>query len=65
MGSGDRQPEIYIECIVRGAFMKVTAVDSASGTEACVFGPASTSSREVLTRNAVAKLSYLLRKRES
>lgn len=59
---GADKPEIYIECVVQGSVMKVTAIHSGSGTEASVFGPASNASREVLTRNAVAKLAYLLKK---
>jgi hypothetical protein len=59
------QREVYIECVVQGGFMKVTAVDSATGTEATVFGPASAASREVLTRNAAAKLAYVLKKRST
>ncbi len=62
MVSGDRKPEIYIECIVRGGLMKVTAIDSATGTEASVFGPA-TAAREALQHNAVAKLAYVMKKR--
>ncbi len=59
---GADKPEIYIECVVQGGLMKVTAVHSLSGTEASVFGPASNASREVLTRNAVAKLAYVMKK---
>lgn len=61
--SGAGKPEVYIECVVQGGLLKVTAIDSASGTEASVFGPASNASRDVLTRNAVAKLAYLLKKK--
>ncbi len=60
--SGADKPEIYIECVVQGALLKVTAIHSVSGTEASVFGPASNASREVLTRNAVTKLAYILKK---
>lgn len=60
--SGSGKPEIYIECVVQGGLMKVTAIHSISGTEASVFGPASNASRDVLTRNAVAKLAYILKK---
>ena len=45
--------------------MKVTAIDAATGTEVSVFGPASPSSREALTRNAVAKLAYVMNKARS
>ncbi len=60
--AGADKPEIYIECVVQGGLLKVTAIHSASGIEASVFGPASNASREVLTRNAVAKLAYILKK---
>jgi Domain of unknown function (DUF6898) len=62
MGTGSQKPEIYIECIVHGGLMKVTAIDSATGTEASVFGPA-TAPREALQHNAVAKLAYVMKKR--
>ncbi len=65
MATGGQKPEIYIECVVRGDLMKVTAIDSVSGTEASVFGPSSSSSRDVLTRNAVAKLAYVMKKKAS
>lgn len=55
--------EIYIECVAQGGLLKVSAIDSASGTEASVFGPLN--AREVLTRNAVAKLAYVLKKKAS
>jgi hypothetical protein len=62
MGAGEHQPEIYIECMTHGGLMKVTAIDGATGTEVSVFGPASANSREALTRTAVAKLAYVLKK---
>jgi len=55
-----QEPDVYIECILRGGLLKVTAIDSRTGTEACVFGPAN--AREALTRNAVAKLVYVMKK---
>ena len=62
MTPGADKPEIYIECVVQAGLLKVTAIHSVSGVEASVFGPASSSSREALTRNAVAKLAYILKK---
>ena len=62
MATGDKGPEIYIECVVRGGLLQVTAIHAATGTEASVFGPP-TASREALTRNAVAKLIYILKKK--
>jgi hypothetical protein len=53
---------VIIECIVNGALMKVSAVDPKTGTEACVFGPAT--AREALTRTAVQKLAMVLKKQK-
>ena len=61
MGSG--KPEIYIEFVVQGGLVKATAIDAATGTEASIFGPA-TAPREALSRNAVAKLAYVLKKQK-
>jgi hypothetical protein len=61
MASGKQGPEIYMEYKVRGSLLQATAIDAASGTEASVFGPV-TASREALTRNAVAKLVYILKR---
>lgn len=52
---------IYIECIALGGLLKVTAIDPATGTEACVFGPSG--AREALTRTAVQKLAMVLKKK--
>jgi hypothetical protein len=54
-------PEIYMEYVVRGSLLQATAIDPATGAEASVFGPV-TASREALTRNAIAKLTYILNK---
>ncbi len=62
MNTGEQQPEIYIECVTHGSLMKVTAIHGATGTEVSVFGPASANSREALTRTAVAKLAYVMKK---
>jgi hypothetical protein len=53
--------EIYVEFIVQGSFVKVTAIDSKSGTEASVLGP-SGAPRGALTDAAVRKLNYMLSK---
>jgi hypothetical protein len=62
MAPGGKGPEIFMEYVVRGSLLQAIAIDPATGTEASVFGPA-TASREALTRNAVAKLVYLLKKK--
>ena len=54
--------EIYVEVVVQGSFVKVTAIDPKSGTEASVMGPAG-ASRVALTDAAVRKLNFLLKKR--
>jgi hypothetical protein len=55
--------EIYIECVLSGGLLKVNAIDARTGTEVSVFGP--TNAREALTRNAVAKLAYVMKKANS
>jgi hypothetical protein len=57
-GRGD----VLIEIVVQGAFAKATAIDSATGLEASVVGPA-TAPREALSDAARRKLDYLLRKK--
>jgi hypothetical protein len=54
---------VYIECVLNGGLMKVSAIDPATGTEVSVFGPAN--ARETLKRNAVAKLVWVLKKKEA
>lgn len=50
-----------IEFIPQGRFVKVTAVDPATGTEAVLVGDAR-ESQAVLTKNAINKLEYILKK---
>lgn len=57
MKSGD----YIIEFIAQGRYVKVTAVDPLTGTEAVIVGDVR-ERQEVLTRNAVNKLNYLLNK---
>jgi hypothetical protein len=47
--------DIYFEITLIGAVAKVAAIDSESGLEICVFGPAHAAEHE-LKRLAVAKL---------
>jgi len=56
--------EIFLEVVVQGAFAKAPAIDSATGLEASVVGPAS-APRATLADAAKRKLEYLLRKSES
>lgn len=59
---GERDSAFIIEISIIGRTAKVTAVDPATGIEASIVGPAD-AGRETLTRNAVAKLKYVLAKR--
>lgn len=48
-----------------GQYMRVTAVDLATGTEVTVFGPASPLSLEPLKRQAARKLERALKRSDS
>ena len=54
--------EILVEFVVQGSFVKVTAIDPVSGTEAVTMGPAS-APRAALSDAAVRKLKYMMRKK--
>ncbi len=53
--------EIFVEFVVQGTVVKVTAIDSKSGTEASIMGPAN-ASRAALQDAAIRKLDYVLKK---
>jgi len=53
--------EILIEIVTIGAYAKVTAIDSATGTEVSLTGPAN-ATRSSLEAAAVNKLEFVLRK---
>lgn len=56
------KPEYIVEFIPQGRYVRVTAVDPVTGLEAVMVGdPAQ--SQDTLTRLAVQKLEYLLKKR--
>jgi Domain of unknown function (DUF6898) len=57
-GAGGR--DILIEIVTLGARAKVSAIDSATGTEVSVTGPAS-ASRASLQAAAVKKLEFVLK----
>ena len=57
-GSG----EIYVEFIVQGNFVRVTAIDPASGIEAVTMGPAG-APRSALADAAIRKLKFMLQKK--
>jgi hypothetical protein len=54
--------KIYVEFIVMGNTVKVTAIDSESGLEASVVGPAG-APRAALAEAARKKLEYVAKKR--
>lgn len=54
--------EVLIEMIRIGNAIKVTAIDAVSGIEASIVGSPSMS-EDMLHRNAVRKLDYVLNKR--
>lgn len=55
---------IYVEFTVIGNTVKATAIDSATGLEASIIGPAS-APQSVLAENARRKLEYLQKKKQS
>ena len=57
------QRDVYVEFRVQGSLVKVSAIDSKTGTEVSIFGPRTTP-RDALIRNAVAKLEYVLKRKE-
>lgn len=54
--------EILFEYIKQGIFVKVTAIDAVSGTEAVIVVPAGLSEKQ-MQKQAVRKLSYILKKK--
>jgi hypothetical protein len=54
--------EILIEIVTIGAYAKASAIDSTTGTEVSITGPAS-ADRASLEAAAVAKLEFMLKKR--
>lgn len=59
---GTHLREILFEITPMGSAVKVTAIDPGTGTEATILGPA-TAGEEMLKKNAVRKLMYLLGKK--
>lgn len=54
--------EIIIEMLPVGQIMRVSAVDVQSTTEVTVQGPAN-AGKEILKRNAIKRLEYVLKKK--
>lgn len=57
----DTDKNFLIEFVRIGNSVKVTAIDPVTGLEACIIGPASLSEAQ-LSKNAIAKLHYVLAK---
>ena len=56
--------EIFVEFVVQGNVVKVTAIDAASGVEASIVGPAN-AARDALSHAAVRKLKYVMEKNQN
>ena len=54
--------EIYVEFVVQGNFIKATAIDAVTATEASIVGPAN-APRETLAEAAARKLKYVMAKK--
>jgi hypothetical protein len=57
-----KKSEIYVEFVAQGKVVKATAIDSATGIEASIMGPAS-AGRAMLTKAALRKLNFVLKKK--
>jgi hypothetical protein len=60
--AGNGKREVFIEIVAIGVNAKVTAIDSVSGTEVSIVGPAS-APRSVLEAQAVKKLEFVLKQK--
>lgn len=54
--------EVFVEFVVQGNVVKATAIDSVTGTEATIVGPAS-AGRDMLAKAALRKLKFVLKKK--
>ncbi|HEV2650841.1 MAG TPA: hypothetical protein VGU69_06270 [Rhizomicrobium sp.] len=54
--------EVYVEFIIQGNFVKATAIDPVTGTEASIMGPAG-APRHTLSDAAIRKLKYVMEKK--
>jgi hypothetical protein len=54
--------EIYVEFVVLGNTVKATAIDSETGQEASVIGPAN-APQNAMAQAAIKKLEYVQRKK--
>jgi hypothetical protein len=53
--------DVFVEFVVHGNTVKATAIDSLTGTEASIVGPAK-AGRAALSQAALRKLEYVLKK---
>jgi hypothetical protein len=53
--------EVLVEFVVQGNFVKVTAIETVSGTEAIIVGPAN-APQSTLKAAVLQKLNYILKK---
>ena len=60
--AGHAGAEYLLEFVRQGSYMRIAAIDPASGVEVVTVGDAKRSKRE-LTRVAVQKLEYVLKKK--
>ena len=56
--------EVFIEIVTVGAYAKVAAIDSATGTEVSITGPAD-AARAALESAALRKLAFMLKKQDA
>ena len=57
-----RESEVFFEIVTVGTFAKVSAIDSQTGLEVSITGPAN-ADRSSLEAAALAKLDYMLKKK--
>lgn len=62
--AGAKAGEVYLEFVAQGAYVKVTAIDAATGTEVSIVGAAN-APQEALQRTALAKLRFVLGKSQT
>lgn len=62
MAGNDRLREVLYELVTVGGYVKVTAVDPASGLEVCIVGSPHAGER-ILKDTALKKLRHVLEKR--
>ena len=55
--------DVFVELVVQGNFVKVPAIDAASGAEGSIVGPAN-APRDALSQAAVRKLQYVIAKKQ-